>query len=306
MTHLRSSLTPPALLTAATLGLIALTGCYDFAGDRERVGFVTDATIDGRTAWTPDTPLAEGSVLHLEVGEILKTEREPEGPANFEGSRHLTLTPHDQGVHVEAGARRGWVQVEVDGVRDDFRIQWAQPDIGYLVDPIDQLLVEAGALDPEFDAMVEGLTVVEGGSVELGYVLHDRRGAELGYTPRQLQLTSDAPEIAHLTAEEGERALVLTGGRAGGTTIDVAWPGLPGTRIPVDVVSTGQIDGLVVEELEVAGECVVHAMLTSHDARVAGASGFAWTHDDTDEAWAPCPAEDEPADVHWGRWTTAI
>jgi hypothetical protein len=290
-----------ALILSAALGFVALTGCYDFAGDRERVGFSTDATVDGHEAWTPETPLAVGTILHLEATEILGTEEAPIGPARFEGSRHLEITPDDDGVTLRSEMRRAWVQVDVDGVRDDFRLRWSPAARGRLIDPIDRLLAEA---DPTIVPVVDGLTLLEGGALPLGYVLEDRAGTPLGYVAGQLALTTDAEGIASVTVGPDGRSLVVAGIATGGTAIEVAWPGAEPLQVPVDVVSAGQIDDLLVERLEVDGKCVLHAMLFSDGAVVAGATGFDWSHEDTDDAFANCP--DGPAEVHWNRWTAAL
>ncbi|MCB9676647.1 MAG: hypothetical protein H6737_16135 [Alphaproteobacteria bacterium] len=268
-----------------TLGILGLTACYDFAGERGKLGFDTDATLDGTRPWTPETPLAEGARPRLAVSEILAKDAEPEGPATFDGSRSIALHRDEDHVVVE-GSGRAWIGAEADGVRDDLHLRWAKAAGGVLVDPIAAMIGEQPVLTE--------VLLVEGGTESVGYAVLDARGDLLGHVPEQLDIrTGDALAV---DVESGGR-LALNGVTPGVTDLVVQWPGARPTTVHVEVIAAEAIDGIRVERHLVAGECGLRAVLTSDGVPVRGATGFVWSHDDTREPYAPCATD---VGVRWG------
>ncbi|MEZ4316643.1 MAG: hypothetical protein R3F61_04045 [Myxococcota bacterium] len=275
------------LLVLVPMGLLALTACYDFQGDRARLGFRSDATVDGSRAWTPEHPLAEGARPQLEVSEVLATESEPRGPSRFEGSRSVALEPADGGTVFLSGSGRGWVGAEADEVRDDFSVRWVKAEGGTFLDPIAEVAGNPSALD--------GLVVVEGGRLPVQYVLHDKRGHALGWVLDQLEVRS--PEEGARLDHDAELGLLLTAGEPGHHEVGVQWPGTRATLLPVEVIEAVSVDGIAIESLDVGGECVLHAFLLREDQPVHGGTGFRWSHTDTAEPFAPCEPD---VVVAWG------
>jgi hypothetical protein len=67
--------------------------------------------------------------------------------------------------------------------------------------------------------------------------------------------------------------------------------------VDVEVVAADAVDALRVERWVVDEQCALRAVALSNGERVRGVSGFRWSHDDTNEPFAPCAPE---AVVSWG------
>jgi len=270
-------------IVALGLSLLTLTACYDFKGERGRLGFSTDATVDGGEKWSPHTPLASGARPRLEVGEVLRTGKEPEGDVRFDSTRGVSRLADEGGVLL-AGEGRGWVGAEVDGVRDEFRLRWKEADRGRLIDPLAALLGLEPALDEVF--------IAEGHSATLGYSVLDRRGDPLGFVPDQLEISAD-PEL--LIAVDG--SLEFSAARSGLYRLFIAWPGAKPTELEVEFIDPQDIDRIELTEYRDGADCALLAQLYSGSDPVISSDGFVWSHDDSTGPLAICGAE---VSVSWG------
>jgi len=48
-----------------TVGLVLLTGCYDFVGERGRIGFASSLATGTERPWSPELAIAAGSIVQV-------------------------------------------------------------------------------------------------------------------------------------------------------------------------------------------------------------------------------------------------
>lgn len=266
-------------LLSVTLALCALTACYDFTGSREKLGFATDATLDGFHPWTPEHGLANGARPLLKVTEILSTEKAPD-QVTFDGS-DLEIAPEEHGAYL-SGRGRAWVHAEADGIRDDFRLRWTRPERLHVLTATSVLVG-----DP---APAQSLLIVKGETVPLALGLTDRRGRPLGWVADQMRVSSPTLETG-LSSHLQIRAANL-----GVTELTVSWHGLAQT-LSVEVISAEDVDFIEVREIDDDdGDCVVLATGVSEDREVTGLSSLVWSH--TPETGPLVPCAEGPTRAH--------
>ncbi|MCB9668136.1 MAG: hypothetical protein H6734_01565 [Alphaproteobacteria bacterium] len=245
-------------LVTLPLVLLGLTACFDFAGDRGELGFLTDARLDLHTAWTPAYALAEGTSPRLAVGEILATGQEP---------KHVQLSvdggPAREDVVLD-GHGRAVVTAEADGVRDRFVARWRP--------------VEALQVGRMLGEDLEEVGVLPGVPSPLGIGLRDRRGRPLGFRLADLDLDGTAD-----VWEDDGLVLVATDTEAS-VTIGFADLTASVTLVPVDPETIE----LTVERLEHDGRCLLVARASSEGLPVLDPGPVRWSHTSETSAYAEC------------------
>lgn len=175
---------------ALLLTCLALTGCYDFVGDRGHLGFSTDLVVDGVLPWTPERPVALGSVFTVAVTEDLQDpETEPEGyTAHTAAGLHLI---EGDGERVEVAADGPGTAWFTGPKHDGFSVRTGAAARAILAAP----LVEAPALD--------ALAIVVGARVPLALGLRDASDRPLGYPAQQWTLSVDGGSATRLEDAPG-------------------------------------------------------------------------------------------------------
>lgn len=262
-------------LAALSLFLLA-TGCFDFAGDQERLGFLTDARLDPATAWTPDHPLAEGTRLKLAVGEILATGEEP--TAAMFTARGGTIGVQESGV-VLSGTRRAHVHAEADGVRDSFRVRWVPVDTVVVGTPLTDTYATTFAVLPDLPS-------------PLHVAVLDAQGARLGHRPSELRMESTASVWS-----DDDLPIVET---STDTTLEIAFADVQ-TRIDLVVVERRDLELQIDQVVAPNGACALVARAFVDDLEVLHPGPVVWSHDATDDVLAPCApgARVELAPLTW-------
>jgi hypothetical protein len=177
-----------------SLGLAALTGCYDFKGDRGALGFSSNLhTAPGRS-WTPDAPIASGTRGEFIASERLDSGSErPDVTGSFDGELLSALVrdlvdedgvPRSSAMAVTA-KRRGRGTVRYDGeVADQFDVEFA---------PLDQVVLERAdaLLDQDAGIAASDWAIVPGKTRSLWPTLLAADGRPLGYRLPDLDASAD-------------------------------------------------------------------------------------------------------------------
>lgn len=257
-------------LVPVALALIALTGCYDFTGEAGRLGFSSDATLDGHTPWTPAHALASGARPSLAVSEILATGEEP-GSARLETSRGLVAHP-DEGAFVIAG-EDGWIGAEADGVRDDLHVRFRRARAASFVDPASVVLGEPEALTH--------VAILRGEPTPVGLIVLDRDGSALGWVGDQLDVRVDG--ALTLATHDG-----LELSAHGPARIRASWPSGRAATLDVQVVDRADVPRARVLELDTPDGCVAVARFEVDGVPLLVGDGVTWAHTDEDEPAVEC------------------
>jgi hypothetical protein len=252
---------------------VLLAGCFDFAGDRGRLGFVTDAKVDLVAAWTPDRSIARGTVLAVDVGEHLADGREPEAVVLTAGR---TLEAGDEGWRI---TRAGWIQGVADGVRDHFRVRADDAD-ALVVGP----LGDAGRDAPVY-------AVRDDGPSAFGVGLRDARDRPLGFVPADLDLSVDG------TVDWDDGLPVVT--TDGPAELAVTWGDLSRTvelePVPLDALT------LTVRRVQLGDTCALLVLGEARGLPVLDPSPVRWSHTDDSAPFVPCPEEGDVSVEPRGR-----
>ena len=192
------------------LGLVSLTGCYEFAGELEKLGFNSNMVVDGGLDWTPDHPIANGALAEFKAVDVVGQDVDGELPVN--GTVAGLTTRFSDGPTLGITGRDGRARVQFEGAhRDHFRVSFRAPVGAELVDV---LAVAHGAADTAFP---EDFGLLAGSSREIGVSLRDRRGRALGYVAEDLVLSGEGAVSGWYV--DGEHRLVAE--EAGVSTIQV-------------------------------------------------------------------------------------
>lgn len=242
--------------------LLFTTACFDFAGERGELGFLTNAVVRSGTKWSPDHALAAGTRLTVDVGEHLEDGREPED-VRWKVSRTLVQTNTGAGVGIE-GLERGWVQAEADGVKDWFRVRWREAD--HLT------VTRVGSSDD-----LERVAVLEGVVSPLDVQVRDARGRPLGHLPADLELEGAElhEEVVHV--------------RPGVDAVRIGFDGLY-TTVRLESVTTEEVE-LVVTSTTLRGRCVWEATAWAGDTPVLWPGELSWSHTESTEPWVDCGSD---------------
>ncbi|MEN0060561.1 MAG: hypothetical protein AAGA48_00350 [Myxococcota bacterium] len=117
---------------------VALAGCYDFVGERGKVGFGTDLYVPGGMTWTPRTPIASGSVVGVvALCAVDSATGDCEGEQDMTGELmargidvgRKRLPEWQESVFAIRGqdGDRGVVRYEDEDRHDRFRVQFSEP-----------------------------------------------------------------------------------------------------------------------------------------------------------------------------------
>lgn len=257
-------------LAPLALALAALTGCYDFTGEAGRLGFSSDATVDGHTPWTPAHALAAGARPTLAVTEIVASGDEPTS-TRLETSRSLVAHP-DEGAFVIAG-EDGWIGAEADGVRDDLHVRFRRARGASFVDPASILLGEALELTD--------VAVLRGEPTPVGLIVVERDGSPLGWVPDQLDVRVDGP----LTLGTDDSLELVADGPA---RVRASWGNGRAATLDVHVVGRADVAAGRVLELETPDGCVAIARFEVDGVPVLVGDGVSWAHTDEDDNAVEC------------------
>lgn len=249
--------------------LCALTACYDFTGESGRLGFSSDATLDGLHPWTPDRALAVGAEPTLAVTELIATGETPDR-STLSTSRSIRALPDDEGWVISGDD--GWIGAEADGVRDDLHVRRAKPRTAVFLDP--------GSMEP---LPIDEAAVLVGQPTWIAFSLLDRTGAPLGWVAEQL----DVGVHGALTAST-ERSLEITAHTSGPAELNVRWPNGPSAHLQVSAIDADAIDRIEVLEVDRAEGCAAVARAWADELPVLGVDAFTWEHTDERGAVVPC------------------
>ena len=224
------------------IGLAALTACYDFSGDLDRIGFDSNLVVDGGRPWTPEYGIANASRVEFEAVDIVgdDDDRKPDVTGTVSG-RAVQAFVDGRNLGLSGSDVRAVVRFQGELV-DHFKVAFRAPDQAELVD------VVAAALDHDAIALPEVFGLLEGSTREVGVSLHDRRGRSLGYVPADLVLGGEGSVSAWF--EDGAYRLVAEAPGTAAIGVDHAGTWISTSRIHVvsaDEVVSLHLEGLVRE-----------------------------------------------------------
>ncbi len=167
--------------TTATLALALLSGCWDFTGVRDKIGFETNAVVGATgSSWTPDHPLAAGTRLAIRASGLVG--QDSDGPPAVTGRATgglATVRADGPELDVAVDTRRGMVRYR-GAARDRFPVHGAPADHANLVDLVD---VATGTVDAG-----QPIALLAGSPpIELTVDLRAADGRSLGYVPTDLE-----------------------------------------------------------------------------------------------------------------------
>lgn len=185
--------------------LLVLVGCYDFAGDEGRIGFVSDLQTTSGTKWTPEYGIAGGSDPTFYAVMDLESEDEEELAEVWGQADGVEFSAVEPFVMRVEGIERGRADVVFEGeIWDAFELRFRPASELVLVDV--------------FGEELDDFVVAQGGETALGIEVRDRWSRPLGVRPDDVIVEADGGVSAWM--EEGYVA--LSADDAGGLTLDVA------------------------------------------------------------------------------------
>lgn len=236
--------------------ILALLGCYEFEGERGRIGFVSNLRLNNRHAWTPDSPIAAGSFVAVFAQERLNSDSEE--PPAVQGAPSGALIPMTAeregtveftGEDGDAGTLRFWGEVD-----DHFHARFtraAAASIAHPWEPLDGL--------PSRGELV----VVPGETIILSTLLLSAQDELLGWPVQRLQV-SGAGGVSAWT-EEGMLHLIADG--EGAVLLDV--PGIGRWAVPVYTAEASAVES-VTFSVDRDGEFILAACWLPDGSRLYG------------------------------------
>ena len=223
--------------------LLLLLGCYDFAGDEDRIGFVSDLQTRSGVKWTPEHAIAGGSNPTFYAVAEVGAEDDEELPEVWGFVDELPFEAEEPYVLRVEGPQRGTDEVVFEGeLVDHFELRFRPAREVVLTDLVGEEL--------------DQVALVASSEVVLGVEVRDRWSRPLGYRLEDLELEADGGVSAWI--EEGH--LFLVAQEPGGLRL-----GLQGAEQFAEI------------ELGVPAEVEIEAVLESDEATLL--QHRAWTED---------------------------
>jgi hypothetical protein len=231
---------------------IVLSGCWEFTGELERIGFISNLATGDITPWHPDDGIALDTEAAFTAQEILDgqdDEHLPRVQGTVKGRLEL-LESTDRSVVVTG--RSGVIRFDGEAT-DLFRVQFR---------PIHEVAVQdfAHVVSEQPRDLPQSFGVPIGVPVHLVPTLRDRRGDRLGWNPDQLDVFVEGFAATH---EEQLVALEVGTGE-----LVVAYAGTEWMTHRIQSVPLDAIVRLTSEVLPVDGQ-------EAHLVHITG-----WTSDD--------------------------
>ena len=169
-------------LTPFVVTTLLLCSCVEFTGERGQIGFSSNLTLGSET-WTPDSPIANGSVAIFKVEQLLEDTTRETSSLDLTGTTRGSIrTEWSEGLTIAVTGSDSRGRGVFDGeARDHFSAAFRQADRAVFTDHSAALL-HLDRFYPESFALVQGSTL------HPAVTLESRRGQSLGYLPEHLVL----------------------------------------------------------------------------------------------------------------------
>lgn len=239
--------------------LCSLPGCYDFAGDLGRIGFLTNLTVDG-APWTPASPIADGANFGFDIGEYInRTDGDNlHVTESVRGAAKPAIVTKDGTIWT--GRTGGRARFIYSGdVYDEFTVRFADVDHGVVL--------------PEPGSPAEPLAMVSGTDAAAWVGLRGPRGQRIGFDPREL--TAESAGAVSAWVDDGDLHLSADGDPGESGTVTVRYGDRVVATVPVAVIDPADIAST--RAARTCDNCATW-LVTAHDAdgaRVIG-DGLTW------------------------------
>ncbi|MEQ1565851.1 MAG: hypothetical protein ABMA64_09460 [Myxococcota bacterium] len=221
------------------LASLGAAGCFDFVGDRGRIGFATNLVVDGQP-WDARSPVADHTVAQFLAVERIEDQRS-DGLTFESHARGLDQVEQSGGSIAVTGAhQRGLVWFTGDA-EDQFSVAFTAP--------------ETVQWRHAFGGEVGDVWIRAGATVPLAAAVRDRRGRPVAYahTEQSSDLTVEADGDGVVWADAPSFA--VNAGDTGPMTLRVSLLGRPLPAAAVTVVPDSAVVSVELAPIRIGEVC---------------------------------------------------